>query len=114
MTELGVILEAVLHGLAGRRAELDGLLAELAAASREEPGCVAFRVLGGEDPGDVTVLSYYTDEAALRAHYDTPHYRRYRDRVSPLLARPSDVVVYHVGSVVRPQDPNLPDPDLFD
>ncbi|HEY4276725.1 MAG TPA: putative quinol monooxygenase [Conexibacter sp.] len=113
MSDLSLILEATLHGQAARRAELDELLAELASASREEPGCRAFRVLGGEEPGDLVVLSSYKDEAALRAHYATPHYLRYRARVGQLLGRPSDVVVYRVSSVVRLQDPDPPDPELF-
>ncbi|MDO8212645.1 putative quinol monooxygenase [Conexibacter sp. CPCC 206217] len=111
MSDARVILEAVLHGLGGRAAELDALLAELATASRTEPGCHAFRIATGDEPGDVAVVSFYADEAALRAHYATPHYRRYRAQVGQLLARPSDVIVYHVNGAVRAQDPNLPDPD---
>lgn len=108
-----MILQAELHGLVGRAAELQALLADLAAASRAEPGCDAFRVLTAEEPGDVLLLSSFVDETALRAHYDTSHYRRYRDRVGELLARPSDVLVHHVSNTVRARDPNPPEPGLF-
>lgn len=52
-------------------------------------------------------------ETALREHYDTRHYRHYREQVGLLLARPSDVVVHHVGSTVHALDPNPPDPGLL-
>lgn len=49
----------------------------------------------------------------LRGHYATPHYRRYRERVGPLLARPSDVLVHRVDTTVHAQDPNPPDPGML-
>jgi quinol monooxygenase YgiN len=108
-----VILQAELHGLVGRAAELQALLADLAAASRDEPGCEGFRVLAAEEPGEVMLLSFYVDETALRGHYGTSHYRRYRDRVGELLARPSDVLVHRVSNTIHARDPNPPDPGLF-
>jgi quinol monooxygenase YgiN len=108
-----IVLVADVHGRVALTTELRALLAELADASRTEPECVDFRVLAGDDPGEFVLLSVWRDEAGLRAHYESPHYRRYRGQVEPLLARPSDVVVYHVSSVVHARDPNPPDPGLF-
>lgn len=89
------------------------MLRDLATGSLTEPGCISFRVLAGDEPGEVVLLSSYVDEAALRAHYATTHYRRYRGEVGPLLARPSDVVVHRVRETVHARDPNPPDPGLF-
>jgi quinol monooxygenase YgiN len=108
-----VILVADVHGRVALTSELRPLLVALADAGRAEPECVEFRVLAGDDPGEFVLLSVWRDVAALRAHYDTPHYQRYRSQVGPLLARPSDVVLYHVSSVVHARDPNPPDPGLF-
>jgi quinol monooxygenase YgiN len=115
MTDPKVILEAVVHGLGGRQAELARLLADLAASAQaDEPGCLAFRALaGGDEPGDFVVLAHFADEAALRAHYATAHYRRYRDAAGPLLARPSDAVLYYVERAVRAEDPDPPDPARY-
>jgi quinol monooxygenase YgiN len=110
MSDPGVILVADVHGLVGPGAELRALLAELADGARAEPDCVDYRVLAAEDPGGFVVLAAWTSEPALRAHYDTEHYRRYREQVGPLLARPSDVVVHHVAATVHALDPNPPDP----
>jgi quinol monooxygenase YgiN len=113
MSDSRVIMVAELHGLVGPFAELEALLSELAAGARHEPGCRAFRVLASEDPGELVLLAEYADDTALSAHYATSHYRRYREQVGPLLARPSDVLVHYVSTTVHAQDPNPPDPGLF-
>ena len=104
------LLVAELHGLAGRREELQALLDELADGARAEGGCLTFRVLAAEEPGDFVLLSSWSSEADLRSHYATPHYRRYREQIGPLLARPSDVVVHHLEASLHALDPNPPDP----
>ena len=109
MSDPGLLLVAELHGLAGREGELRALLADLAGSARAEPGCLGFRVLAADEPGEVVLLAAWRDEAALRAHYGTAAYRRYRGQVGPLLARPSDVVVHHVAGTLHAQDPNPPE-----
>lgn len=109
-----LILVADVHGLAGTRGELRTLLNELADGARGEPGCVSFRVLAEDDPGEFVMLTCWLSEDALRAHYDSPHYRHYREVVGLLLARPSDVVIHHVARTVRALDPHPADPAKFD
>jgi quinol monooxygenase YgiN len=106
-----LILVADVHGLVGPAAELRSLLSELADGARGEPDCIGFRVLSDDDPGEFVLLSSWTSEQALRTHYNTPHYRRYREQVGPLLARPSDVVVHRLAATVHALDPNPPDPE---
>jgi quinol monooxygenase YgiN len=110
MTDPDRLLVAELHGRAGLQAQLRELLDALAGGAREEAGCVSFLVLSAEEAGEFVLLSEWADEAALRAHYATPHYRYYREHVGPLLARGSDVVVHHVEQTLRALDPNPPDP----
>lgn len=114
MSAAGVVVVAEIHGLAGSLPELRGLLGELAGESRKEAGCESFRLLAGEDPGEFVLLSGWTDEKAFAAHYETPHYQRYRDTVGPLLARPSDVTIQHVSATTHALDPNPPEPSRFD
>lgn len=104
---------ARLHGLAGRSAELRGLCDHLASATATEPGCRRFEVLALAEAGEIVLLSDWVSEQALREHFATPHYRRYRDAVGELLARPSDVTVHHVSDTVHALDPNPPDPAMF-
>jgi quinol monooxygenase YgiN len=113
MSDPGLVMVAELHGLVGRQTELHEMLDALAAGARDEPGCLGFRVLTAEEPGEWVLLTEWVDEPALRAHYATAHYRRYRDAVGPLLARPSDVVVHHLDRTVHARDPNPPDPGML-
>jgi quinol monooxygenase YgiN len=113
MSDAAVLLVGEVHGRAALASQLGALLRELADASRGEPGCDGFRVLMSDDSGEFVLLGSWISEAAMRAHYDTGHYRHYRDQVGPLLTRASDVVVHHLSSTVHALDPNPPDPGLL-
>jgi quinol monooxygenase YgiN len=56
------------------------MLRKLTLASRQEAGCVTYvsHFLAG-DPGTVLIYEQYTDEAALEAHQNTPHFREYAE-----------------------------------
>lgn len=57
------------------------------AATRAEPGCIAFDALRSVEHPDVFVLhELYVDEAAFLAHRETPHFRTYvEETIVPLL-----------------------------
>lgn len=66
-----------------------------AAASRDEPGVVRFDVLADRvDPAHVVLVEVYRDPAAADAHKETAHYRRWRDAVSSMMARPRTSAQY--------------------
>lgn len=109
----GVILVAHVHGLVGSEPELRTLLTELRDATRGEAKSTGFEVLADAEPGELVLLMSWRDEAALRDHYGSPHYLRYRDHVGPLLARPSDVVMHRIGATQHLRDPNPPEPGMF-
>ena len=113
MSDPGLILVAEVHGRGGLTDELRGVLGALADGARGEAGCISFQVLAADDLGEFVLLASWTHERALRTHYETPHYRRYREQVGPLLARPSDVVVHHLAATVHAGDPDPPDPGMF-
>jgi quinol monooxygenase YgiN len=109
----GVVLVAQMHGQVGRLAELKGLLADLAAGARRDPGCDSYHVAFADEPGECLLVSAWKSEDALRAHYRSEAYLGYRSAVGELLTRPSDVVLHHVSATVRARDPNPPDPSLL-
>jgi len=60
------------------RAEIDEILRELTAATRQEPGCIAYiphRVEG--TPDTVLIYEQYADAAAEAAHRQSAHFARY-------------------------------------
>jgi quinol monooxygenase YgiN len=60
------------------RDEIDETLRLLAAASRQEPGCVSYipHHLEG-DPDTVFIYEQYRDPDALAAHRESEHFKRY-------------------------------------
>ncbi len=54
------------------------LLAELAAASRQEPGCVTYipHFIDG-DPSTALIYEQYRDAAAAEFHRATPHFKKF-------------------------------------
>ena len=100
---MSVLIHAELHGLAGRAAELRGVLEEHArrmSAQEGSLGATAYEPLGAE-PGEFVLDAWWRDEPALRAHYATIEYSTYVQRVSELLARPSDVTVHTIEHSYR-------------
>lgn len=63
------------------------LLDTMAAASREEPGCLNYRVhQGTEDPRAVVLYEEYASEADFTAHCASAHFQEIvAGRVIPLL-----------------------------
>jgi quinol monooxygenase YgiN len=100
---MSVLVRAEIHGLAGRAAELREVLQAHAAALRAvdgNQGATASVALDAEH-GEMLLEAWWRDEDAMRAHYATVEYERYTQAISPLLARPSDVVVHYVDRSVH-------------
>lgn len=60
------------------RARIAEMFSELAAASREEPGCLSYvpHVVEGE-PDTVVIYEQYRDQQAADAHRASAHFRKY-------------------------------------
>ncbi len=60
------------------RKEIADALRKLAAASRQEPGCVTYipHCVQG-DPDTVLIYEQYKDEAAAEAHRQSEHFKKY-------------------------------------
>jgi len=62
----------------GNEERVEQILLRLAAATRTEPGCRAFRPTRSvDDPRLFVIYEEYDDEAALEAHSSSEHFRRY-------------------------------------
>lgn len=58
-------------------------------ASIKEEGNCRFDILQhGEDPSRFVLYEAYVDEAAAKAHKDTPHYLAWREAVADWMAEP--------------------------
>ena len=87
-----VFIFARFHARVGNEAAVADALLEVAAASREEPGCVSLQDFQSlRDPQLFYVYSRWKDEAAFENHAQLPHTVRFIERVEPLIDHPLDV-----------------------
>jgi len=60
-----------------------------ARGTRGEPGNVRFDVLRAvDDPARFFLYEVYADEGDFKAHQQTEHYLRWKERVAPMMAQP--------------------------
>ena len=60
------------------RADVAETLRQLAAASRQEPGCISYIPHQLEDDPDVVIIyEQYQDAKALAAHRETAHFKQH-------------------------------------
>jgi quinol monooxygenase YgiN len=76
--ESGEVITAAtfIHGIAGREDDLKAHLLSLSAATRAEPGCIAYDLYQSpETPSDFLRIERWKSAADLEAHKRMPHLR---------------------------------------
>jgi quinol monooxygenase YgiN len=93
------IVYAVLTAAPEHRETVIDHAKEIAAASREEPGVIDYRVATDiEQPNVVRFVEQYESEEAVEAHSETEHYETFADAVMPdLLAEEPQVAQFEVA-----------------
>lgn len=88
-----VVLRMVARADAADR--LKQVLFDLAAQSRKEDGCNAYKVFQSQtDPLEFVCYKSWASDAALDTHMTTPHVARASEQGAPLMAEPPDRQVY--------------------
>jgi quinol monooxygenase YgiN len=73
---------------------------EMCSRSREDDGCIGYRVYADlEQDG-----CYVFDEATLQSHFTQPHTGAFLGALGPLLAEPADALFHEIDST-RKLDP---------
>ena len=71
--------------------ELKRILLDLAGPTRKEPGCLSWEIFQNRaDPCDFTFVEEWASDAALDAHWATPHVQDALARGVPLLEAAPD------------------------
>jgi quinol monooxygenase YgiN len=100
---MSLIAIADMFGISGRRSELEAVLAGAEREAVGQPGCVRYSFAQAlAEPDHFVLVSEWRDEAALDAHYGSAEFARFQMSLNGMLARPSEMTVYSVTSVVRP------------
>ncbi len=75
-----------------------GAAAEMARATREEPGCLSYAFYQDvESPGRFRVFEEWESEAALEDHFKTAHMATFREALGGLEILGRDIKLYVVG-----------------
>lgn len=84
-----VRIVAIFNAKPDRCDDLVQMLAALAPPSRAEPGCIEYGFhRDADDPNRVLAIETWRDEAAIAAHFETPHFQHLAANVEPLLTEP--------------------------
>jgi quinol monooxygenase YgiN len=69
------------------------------AASRAEDGCIAYSyAVDVQDPGLVRIFEVWRDQAALEAHFRTPHMAEWRSAGAGLELSDRKLFLYQIAS----------------
>ena len=72
-------------------------VAALTAATLAEPGCITYGIwTDPAEPGRFRVFEEWQNEAALTAHFGTPHIAAFRAQLATLKIRSSEIWRYEV------------------
>ncbi len=84
---------------ADRRAELLRIGQRVAAASRQEPGCISYQVCQDtEDEHAVVFVEQWESEEALQAHFGTPHIAEFMPAIPGAIVGAPEVKFHTIAS----------------
>jgi quinol monooxygenase YgiN len=84
---------------AGKRAELVRIGQTVAAASRQEPGCISYRVYQDtENEHDFVFVEEWENDEALQRHFATSHVAEFVQAIRATLVAPPDVKFHSIAS----------------
>lgn len=71
-------------------------IAEMVAASHQEAGCIAYTFTTDVlDPSTLHIVEKWQDEAALAAHFATPHMAAFQQAISGVDITILEAIKYH-------------------
>lgn len=86
----------------GLRAEALALARQIATQSQAEDGCLSYSFYADlEDQDTFLIFEEWRDEAALAAHFKTPHLIEFRQHLPRLLAAAPEIKKYVVSETGR-------------
>ncbi len=97
-----LIIHATMQLDSDRRDEALDVIADLAAASRKEPGIIDYNIAEDiESRGTLRFVERYEDRDALAAHQETDHYQAFDGRRDELLEGDADVTLFDVADATE-------------
>jgi len=90
---------------AERREQFVAIATDMCAASRDDDGCIGYRVYEDlEQPSRYVFIEEWRDDEALQSHFSQPHTGRFMAALVPMLGAPADAL-FHTVAATRRLDP---------
>lgn len=84
----------------GKRDEALAVALEMQQATQAEAGCIEYRFyIDPMDDNALFVFEIWESDAALAAHFETPHMATFRERMPEFVAGPLNIKQYAVSDV---------------
>ena len=84
------------------RAEAVQAAIRMSKASQAEAGCKSYRFYADlEDANTFLIFEQWENEAALMAHFQTPHMAEFNAAIPRFLAAPPSIDRYEIAAVVK-------------
>ena len=82
-----------------KRAQLIEVAQKVAAASREEAGCISYRVFEDtEQPNHFVFVEEWEGKDALQQHFGTPHIAEFMQAIPGTIVAPPDVKFHQIAT----------------
>jgi quinol monooxygenase YgiN len=95
------VITAAFEAHPGREGELETVLRKLVAQVAQEPGALEYTLHRAPDHARrFYFYERYRDQAAVDAHWATPHFKHFLDCVAELCATPPVVKFYQALSAI--------------
>jgi quinol monooxygenase YgiN len=102
MTDTRIAIVASFTPAAGKEAEVERLLRDMVAPTRQEPGCRRYDLYRNRGAGPLfTLFEIYDDFAAIEHHRSAAHYKHYRANIEQHLGAPIEARLYDSVDVIR-------------
>ena len=90
-----IVVAAMVKVMEGKGDEVEQAFQKLVPKVLNDPGTIAYAVHRSiDDPSKFFVYEKYEDREALKNHGSTPHFQEYREAMTPLREKPSEVERY--------------------
>jgi quinol monooxygenase YgiN len=94
-----LVVAGPIHIDPSKQSEAEAAFEEMRNATLSEPGCIEYQAyISRSEPGVFFMFEKWRDQAALDAHFTSPHMARFGQALGGLGVRGMDVKKYKVSS----------------
>ena len=97
-----LIVAGVIHLDPSKREQLEAAFDRVRQATLKEPGCLEYQAYRDrKEPGTVLIFERWDSDAALSAHFQTPHMAEFTAVMASVGVKGTSINKYEVGSESR-------------